>query len=100
MHTLFDSKESTTPEPDEKSLNDAQIPVLKETGSVAAVKQYNKVLKRKTDYFSVNLRAAVDSRRATSPIVISEAEQSTDTDGAEADDENEENDPRKGRGII
>ena len=91
---------STTPEADEKSLNGAQIPVLKEIGSVATVKPYNKALKRKADYFSVNLRASSDSRRATSPTLISETEQSTDTDGAEADDENEESDPRKGRERI
>lgn len=99
LYTLLDSKVSTTPEADEKSVNGAQIPVLKEIGSVATVK-YNKALKRKADYFSVNLRASSDSRRATSPTLISETEQSTDTDGAEADDENEENDPRKGRERI
>lgn len=95
LYTLLDSKVSTTPEPDGKSLNSAQIPVLKEIGSVATVKPYNKALKRKADYFLINLRASGDSRRATSPTLISETEQSTDTDGAEADDENEENDPRK-----
>lgn len=100
LYTLLDSKVSTTPEPDGKSLNSAQIPVLKEIGSVATVKPYNKALKRKADYFLINLRASGDSRRATSPTLISETEQSTDTDGAEADDENEENDPRKGRERI
>jgi len=100
LYTLLDSKVSTTPGPDEKSLNGAQIPFLKEIGSVATVKQYSKVLRRKADYFSINLRASGDSRQAASPTLISETEQSTDTDGAEADDENEENDPRKGREII
>ena len=85
---------------EKKSLDDVKISTLRGNGSVVALKQYNNALKGKADYFSVNARESDGSGKTTSPTRLSEAEHSTDTDGAEADDENEENDPSKGKKTI
>lgn len=96
LYTLFNSKMSHFAGAEKKSLDDVKISTLRGNGSVVALKQYNNALKGKADYFSVNARESDGSGKTTSPTRLSEAEHSTDTDGAEADDENEENDPSKG----
>lgn len=101
LYALFDCKISTklsSAQGDEKKLpNDVKASFTKENGTATAVKQYNKAVKRKTEYSSANARES-DESKTTSPSGPSEAEHSTDTDGdgGEADDENEENEPKKG----
>ena len=67
----------------------------KENGNSMAGRQRNKAVKRKTEYSSRDIREA-DGSKTASPSGPSEVEHSTDTDGAEADDENEENEPKIG----
>jgi len=86
-------------EAERKSSNDSKVNSTKENGTAAAVKQFNKAVKRRTEYPPANGRDSDDSK-TTTPSGPSEAEHSTDTDGAEADDENEENEPKKGSLIF
>lgn len=86
---------STVQGGEKKSPKDVKSSSTRENGTAAAIKQYNKAVTRKAQYSSANCPES-DDNRTTSPSGPSEAEHSTDTDGAEADDENDENEPRKG----
>ena len=103
LYALFDtkisSKMASAQEAERKSSNDSKVNSTKENGTAAAVKQFNKAVKRRTEYPPANGRDSDDSK-TTTPSGPSEAEHSTDTDGAEADDENEENEPKKGSLIF
>lgn len=80
-----------------KTFNDVKVYPKTEIGAATLGKQKNEKVNRKSGFTSESTRESGDSK-TTSPSGPSEVEHSTDTDGdgAEADDENEDNEPKKG----
>lgn len=100
LYALVDTKIFTklsTAQGTDKMSNDVKVySSAKENGNSMAGRQRNKAVKRKTEYSSRDTRES-DGSKTASPSGPSEVEHSTDTDGAEADDENEENEPKIGK---